>query len=473
MSVPATAATLPSTPDELGRAVDRAVGARPIPGNAIEHYPDSRAALESMLARIDEAQRSVHFENYIIRSDATGRRFADALAARARAGVAVRVLYDALGSRWTAPSLWRGLRRAGAEVRAFGPILMAGPLALTRRDHRKLLVVDGQIAILGGVSIGNEWAGDDPRGRLPWRDTMVELRGPAVSAVGRTFAHVWRKAGPPLPDDAPSTIPPVGGSAVRVIEGLPGESRTYRLVQLLAASVSERLWVTDAYFVAPPPLFASLRDAARAGVDVRVLVPGTSDIPVVRAFTRIGYRELLTAGVRIYEWSGPMLHAKTTLADHRWARVGSSNLNPSSLLANYELDVVADSGDLVAELATQFRRDIASSREVVRRPRRMRLPPKLVAEPAVAPPAGHRRSGRERSYAAVVALRQVAGGLRRALAGSAAVALAALGGLLLAFPRLTATAMAAAAFTVAGALGWYVIARRRRRDDDALGSSPS
>jgi cardiolipin synthase len=202
-------------------------------------------------------------------------------------------------------------------------------------------------------------------------------------------------------------------------------------------------------------------------------VPETSDIPVVRALTRIGYRELLEAGVRIYEWSGPMLHAKTTIADHRWVRVGSSNLNPSSLLANYELDVLADCDALVDELTRQFRRDVGGSREIVRRARRMRLPPKLIAEPAAAPAVAHRRSRRERSRAAVVALRQVAGGLRRALAGSAAVTLAAVGALLLAFPRVMAGVLAAAAFWGAAGLGWYVIARRRRRDEDDAGTAPS
>src|SRR6266702_2645282 len=177
--------------------------------------------------------------------------------------------------------------------------------------------------------------------------------------------------------------------------GVPGQARVYRAVQLLAATAAERLWITDAYLIAPPPLYASLLDAARDGVDVRVLVPGTSDLPVLRNFTRVGYRELLRAGVRIFEYQGPMIHAKTMLVDRRWARVGSSNLNASSLLTNYELDLVAECEELTEALASQFRRDLAASSEIVLQPRRVPLPPRLVGAPAegAGAAAPHKRSG--------------------------------------------------------------------------------
>src|SRR5207247_2783874 len=175
----------------------------------------------------------------------------------------------------------------------------------------------------------------------------------------------------------------------------PRRARIYRAVQLLAASAAERLWITDAYLIAPAPLYASLLDAAQSGVDVRVLVPGASDLPVLRNFTRIGYRELLRAGVRIFEYRGPMIHAKTMLVDGRWARVGSSNLNVSSLLTNYELDLLAEGGGLCDALAEQFRRDLASSREIALQDRRLRLapPPVGLAATAVSPAgdAEHKR----------------------------------------------------------------------------------
>ncbi|MGH7699417.1 MAG: phospholipase D-like domain-containing protein, partial [Gemmatimonadales bacterium] len=426
MTLPAPRLGVPPAPgDEVARALDRAAGARAIAGNAVEHFPDSPVALAAMLDRMAAARHTIHFENYIIRSDRTGRRFAELLAARARAGITVRVLYDAFGCRWTSPRLWQEARRAGVETRAFNPLLTSGPFELTRRDHRKLLVVDGGEAILGGACIGDEWAGDPARGRRPWRDTMLAVRGPAVAALDAAFARTWRRAGAPLPpDEWPEPPPPCGDAAIRVIDGVPGRSRTYRTVGLLASGAAERLWITDAYLVAPPPLFASVVDAARGGVDVRLLLPGVSDIPIVRTFTRIGYRELLAAGVRIFEWPGPMLHAKTTLADRRWARVGSSNLNVSSLLGNYELDVLVDSPALAEELATQFRRDLAKSREIALQRRRLRLPPRLVKTPLVAPADPHRRSRRELGARAVITVRQVAGGLRRAVTATAALGLA-------------------------------------------------
>jgi cardiolipin synthase len=240
----------------------------------------------------------------------------------------------------------------------------------------------------------------------------------------------------------------------------------YRTVELLAASAAERLWITDAYLVPPAPLYASLLDAAKGGVDVRLLVPGASDLPVVRNFTRVGYRQLLRAGVRVYEYQGPMIHAKTMLVDRRWARVGSSNLNVSSLLSNYELDLAAECEQLSEELARQFRHDLASSSEIVLQPRRMRLPARLVGEEPAQGETPHKRSGYELGAVAVVALRRVAGGLRRAMAATAAVGFAAAGGLLLVFPRIVGIVLAAGSFSVALVFALYAFERRRAQDID-------
>ncbi len=464
MSVPALAER-----DELALGIDRAAGARPIAGNRLEHFPDSPRALDAMLAQIAGAAAWVHFENYIIRDDRTGRRFADALAERARGGVRVRLLYDALGSLGTSRRYWRRLAQAGVAVRAFHPLLSRRPFDLLSRDHRKLLVTDGARAMLGGLCIGDEWAGDPARHRRPWRDTMVAVCGPAAAALDGAFARIWRHAGGALPPDELAADPaPCGDSTVRVVAGAPGRARVYRAVQLLVATAAERLWITDAYLIPPAPLYASLLDAARAGIDVRLLVPGTSDLPVVRNFTRVGYRELLRAGVRVFEYQGPMIHAKTMLVDRRWARVGSSNLNASSLLTNYELDLVAECEELTEALASQFRRDLAASSEIVLQPRRVPLPPRLVGAPAegAGAAAPHKRSGYELGAFAVVALRRVAGGLRRAIASTAALACAALGALLLAFPRIMGIVLAAGAFSLAAAFTLYAFERRRAREPD-------
>src|SRR5947209_14717989 len=183
------------------------------------------------------------------------------------------------------------------------------------------------------------------------------MRGSAVPALDRAFGRVWRRAGAPLPpDELVGSVDAAGGCTARVVEGVPGGARIYRAVQLLAAGAAQRLWITDAYLIPPAPLYASLLDAARDGVDVRLLVPGTSDVPVVRNFTRVGYRELLRAGVRVFEYQGPMLHAKTLVADRRWARVGSSNLNVSSLLTNYELERAGESEPRADALGWPVRR---------------------------------------------------------------------------------------------------------------------
>jgi cardiolipin synthase len=342
---------------------------------------------------------------------------------------------------------------------------------LFSRDHRKLLVIDGREAMMGGLCIGDEWAGDAARRRLPWRDTMVAVRGPAVAVLEGSFARVWATTGAPLPPDALAPASEqCGSSALRVIDGVPAQSRAYRAVQMLAAAAQERLWITDAYLVAPPPLYASLVDAAKSGVDVRLLLPGTSDIPVVRTFSRIGYRDLLRAGARIFEYGGPMLHAKTLVVDREWGRVGSTNFNVASLLGNYELDIIAECNAMTEALAAQFRHDAAQSREIVLVERR-RLPARLTRapdSPALAAATPHKRSRREFQAAAAIALVQVAGGARRAVAGGAAVALTVLGGLLLVFPTVASAVLATGALALSLGLAAYALARRRtRRRGDA------
>jgi cardiolipin synthase len=443
----------------------RATGARPIGGNALTHHPDSAQTLAAMRDLIAEARHRVHLENYIIRDDATGRSFAAALIERAEAGCAVRVLYDALGCRGTGRRFWRGLVAHGVAVRPFRPLLRTSPRNLLSRDHRKLLVVDGETAFVGGLCIGDEWAGDPARGRLPWRDTMVRIAGPAALALDGTFARTWALAGDPLPRGALQSEVTGGGTfAVRVVEGVPGRSRVYRAAQLACAAATERIWIADAYLVMPAALWTSLLDAARDGVDVRVLVPGASDARLVRDLTRVGYRELLEAGVRVFEWAGAMLHAKVMVTDHAWVRVGSSNLNMSSLFANHELDVVVEARSFVEAAASRFRRDLMASTEIVLGPRRYRRHRLASAPPETGPPGGgpHRRSIYERQIVAAVTIRRVAGGLRRTLSLTGAALSAIAGLLMLLFPNVSAVVIAAGLLCAAALL--WVDATVRRPD---------
>jgi cardiolipin synthase len=449
-------------------AMTRAAGSRPIPGNRVTPLIDGTAAYAAMQETIAGAREWVHFENYIIRSDSVGWEFARLLAARAREGVAVRVLYDWLGSFGTSRRYWRFLRDAGVEVRPFNPFRFINVVGVFSRNHRKLVSADGRRAVMGGLCIGCEWTDGGTPGGEPWRDSAVDVEGPAAAALDRTFAVTWRAAGGTLPEAPSAAEVPVSGDAeVRVIAGEPGLERAFRVIELLAAGALERLWITDAYLIAPPRLFQALRDAALDGVDVRLLVPGTSDIPLVRNLTRIGYRELLASGVRIFEWDGAMLHAKTVTSDSRWVRIGSSNINPASLVGNYELDVLVEDPGVAEPLEIQLRRDVMRSREVLRRPmrgpRRLagRMPSTLaIMEPEA--PVPRSRSRHERRHRAAVALRTVVGNARRSVYGPLSFLLVLLAALFIALPRPTA-------YAVGGLCAWFAVgaareAFRRRAD---------
>lgn len=416
----APASRLAPRGDALDRALDRAGGGRAIPGNAVTPLFDGPAIFDEALRMITKASQWIHFDNYIVRADRTGRRFAEALIERARAGVRVRVLVDWLGSVGTPARFWRSLRAAGVEVRVFGPPRVLAPARFAMRNHRKLIAVDGRMAILGGFCIGDEWTGDPNRGILPWRETGLLIQGPATPQLDRAFAGAWTAAGGVVParDHAPD-VPEAGEALVRVLAGEPGKQRAFRTFDLLLAIAGERVWITDAYFVAPPRFRDALTDAARAGVDVRLLVPGMSDLPIVRNLTRVGYRPLLRSGLRVFEWQGPMLHAKTAVVDGRWTRVGSSNLNPSSILLNYEVDVLVDDRSLAEAMEHRFRHDLDCSAEVVRRrvgPETLgRLQPVRLAVHGPEHALVHRIRLRERRRRAVLLLRAMLGGARRSI----------------------------------------------------------
>ena len=441
-------------------AINRAAGGRPVPGNRVDLLIDGPDTYRAMLESIAQASLWVHFENYIIRSDAAGWRFAELLARRAREGIHVRVLYDWFGSSGTSRGYWRYLRDAGVEVRAFHRPQLVDIVSNLSRNHRKLVVADGSRAILGGLCIGCEWTGESHTGGQPWRDTAVDVRGPAAAGLDQTFGNLWELTGAGIPpDQTAGAVPPAGNAEVRIISGEPGRERAYRVIELLAVGSVERLWITDAYLVAPPRLFQALRDAARDGVDVRLLVPGSSDVPLIRNLSRIGYRDLLRSGVRIYEWDGPMLHAKTIVGDHRWVRIGSSNLNPSSLLGNYELDVLIEDAGLAQTLEDQFRLDIARSREVTSRPLRgprriSRALPVALAHQRAETQTVYRGSRQERRRRAVLVLRAVASHARRSVFIPISGIFLALGLLFVAVPKVSA-------YVLAGFCAWFALGAGR------------
>ena len=345
-------------------ALGRATGSPEITGNSIRLQFDGPVTFDAWLDAIAGAKRYVHFENYIIRNDPVGWAFRDVLIERARQGVEVRVLYDWVGCWATPRRYWRPFRRAGVQVRAFNRPSVRDPYGVFQRDHRKLVVVDGEVAFAGGFCIGQEWAGTGDV--APWRDTGIEIRGPAVSAASRAFGRIWDVMGEPLPKSfAEEQTGPVGDTSVWLIEGEPRRSRVLRTVALVAAMVQDRLWITDPYFVAPGAVAEAMVEAAQAGVDVRVLVPANNNWPLVGTLSRAGYRYLLEQGVRLFEWQGAMIHAKSAVADGLWCRVGSSNLNAWSLLGNWEIDVGVLDASLAGQLEGIFLADLASSSEIV------------------------------------------------------------------------------------------------------------
>jgi cardiolipin synthase len=351
------------------QAFSRAAGAPLVGGNSIRLLKDAKENYPVWLDAIAAAERYIHFESYIIHEDEAGWMFADALTAKAREGVSVRLIYDWMGGLGkTSRSFWDHLRAGGVDVRCYNPPRWDSPLCWVSRDHRKTLTVDGKIGFVTGLCVGRAWMGIPEKNIEPWRDTGIEVVGPAVASVERAFAHVWDMIGDDLPGDEVvkrETIEPAGDVELRVVASEPASAGMLRIDQLVATLAREKLWLTAAYSAGTTLYVQALRAAASDGVDVRLLVPNASDIPILKPLSRAGYRPLLEAGVRVFEWNGTMLHAKTAVADCKWARVGSTNLNIASWFGNLELDVVVEDVPFAREMEETYLHDLENSTEVV------------------------------------------------------------------------------------------------------------
>jgi cardiolipin synthase A/B len=335
--------------------------------DAKENYP-------AWLEAIASATTTIDFETYIIHRDEIGLQFAKALADKARQGVRVRLLYDWLGSfSFSLRSRWPMLADAGVEIRSFNPPRIDRPFGWISRDHRKVITIDGRLGFVSGLCVGLNWVGDPQRRLDPWRDTGIVIEGPAVADLELAFAETWAGAGAPLPPtDVPTKAsrPAAGTVMARVVASTPTTAQLYRLDQLIAAGARHSLWLTDAYYVGTTLYVQALKSAAKDGVDVRLLVPGSSDVPFIGSLSRAGYRPLLEAGVRVFEWNGSMLHAKTAVADSRWARVGSTNLNLTSWIGNWELDVAVEDEPFAKAMEAMYLDDLSHATEVVLTARR-------------------------------------------------------------------------------------------------------
>jgi len=361
--------TLSSVRALANQAFSRASGAPLIPGNSICLFKDAGENYPAWLDAIRSANRYIHFESYIIHEDDTGRMFAEALIAKAQEGVRVRLIYDWLGGFGTASrAFWNRMRAGGVEVRCYNPARWDSPFGWLSRDHRKTLSVDGKVGFVSGLCIGQMWAGEPAKNVEPWRDTGVEMRGPAVTDLERAFAVVWAMIGNPISEGelaGSDAIAHEGAAALRVVASIPAMGGMFRVDQLIAALAKKRLWLTDAYYAGMTSYVQALRSAAEDGVDVRLLVPNATDVPLLKPLSRTGYRVLLKSGVRVFEWNGRMLHAKTAVADGRWARVGSTNLNIASWFGNCEMDVVVEDEAFAGQMEQMFRQDLENSTEIV------------------------------------------------------------------------------------------------------------
>ncbi|MGH7719120.1 MAG: phospholipase D-like domain-containing protein [Gemmatimonadaceae bacterium] len=345
-------------------------------GNTVALLRDGPQTFAEMLALIEGAREQVALESYIIRDDMVGERFAGALLAAAARGVAVRVIGDWIGTRGTSRAFWRGLREGNVEARIFNPPGFRPWLGLIPRDHRKLLVTDCGVGITGGIGVGEEWSEREPRSRRArWRDTAVRIEGPAANDMHRAFETMWKRcAGEERRRSARKLVrrssganvnPEVDqGAVVGIIEGDPLRLRVARALQIQAVSAERCIWIASAYFVPSFAEIEALAGAARDGVDVRVLVPSKSDHPWVRRLTRRFYKRLLLNGVRIWEWKGLMMHAKTSVVDGRWVRVGSTDFNPLGIGINYELDAVIEDRTLGRAAEEMFLADLGASDEI-------------------------------------------------------------------------------------------------------------
>lgn len=348
---------------------DRITGSKLIADCDVRLLKDAAENYPAWMEAIENAEDRIFFESYIIHDDAQGGRFAAALIKKAREGVEVKLIYDWMGGFGkTSSKFWEKLRDGGIDVRCYNPPKLFDLLAVFSRDHRKSLIVDGSVAFVSGLCVGQDWVGKPEKEISAWRDTGVEIRGAAVADVEFAFSQIWAEMGEPLDISKlskPEDFTDQGNISLRVIDTVPSSSYIYRVDQLLAAGARETMWLTDAYFIGVPSYLQSIRDAAEDGVDVRILVPQSTDIAIIRDTTRATYRPLLESGVRVFEWNGSMVHAKTAVFDGKFSRVGSTNLNIASWFGNYELDVLIEDENFGEQMQKMFLNDLENSTEII------------------------------------------------------------------------------------------------------------
>jgi cardiolipin synthase len=355
----------------------RSVEERFVAHNGIRLLRDGSESYPAMLEAIAGAREQVLLEMYWFDSDRTGRRFARALAEAASRGIEVALIYDAVGSIAADRNMFAELELAGVKVVEFNPL---APWKrrfrldrLTRRDHRKLLIVDGRIGFTGGINLADPWLSEEDEGG-GWRDDMVRIEGPAVRGFVECFRGLWQKIrGPSLtvdpgPKELQVVLQPLAkvGQAVQVLgQGLRNDKRAISRAYLSRIyRAKRRIWIANSYFIPDRKVIRALNRAARRGVDVRILLPQVSDVPIVDWASRAVWPRLLRNGVRLFEWTVGILHCKTAVIDSEWSTIGSFNMDHLSVRRNLEVNVAVVDAGFAAEMEASFLRDLASSSEV-------------------------------------------------------------------------------------------------------------
>ena len=342
-------------------------------GNGAELLINGPASFAALAEAIRSAQMRIDMESYEF-DDAAGAEFGDILLAARQRGVEVNLIYDAWGAKNTSSALFDRLRAGGVRVLEYNPLAPNArvPVSVNARDHRKLLCVDGKVAITGGVNISRVYENSpgqpnsDP-GDSAWRDTDVRIEGPVVGQFEHYFMETWRQQRGPVLAEPP--LPPaggVGGSAMQAIDGAPdnGQPLIYRTLLAAITLAQKSVHLTTGFFVPTPDLMQALEMAAHKGVDVQVIVPGRSGSDAAVAAGRSKYGDLMEAGVKLHEFQGRILHAKTAVIDGAWTAIGSSNLDWRSTVWNNEIDVIILGNDLGAQMEALFQADIASSKTI-------------------------------------------------------------------------------------------------------------
>lgn len=355
------------------------VGSPLVVGNRVTLLQDGPATYQAMIAAISSAKDHVNVESYIIEDDEMGQKFADLLLDRQAQGIQVNLIYDSVGALGTDKIFFDRLTQAGVHVLEFNPVnplAVKKPWALNHRDHRKLLVVDGRTAFLGGINISSVYSsGSAIRGsrgpvdlKRGWRDTDIQIDGPVVGEFQKLFMETWNKQrGKPLAEkDYFPAVAPQGKEIVRAIGSTPDDPFSLIYLTLISAitNAEKQVYIANAYFVPDPQLIKALLDAAGRSVDVRLILPGASDSATVFHAGRSYYSQLLEGGVKIYERRGALLHSKTAIIDGVWSCVGSSNLDWRSALDNDEINAVILGRDFAQQMQAAFSRDIASSEAI-------------------------------------------------------------------------------------------------------------